>query len=403
MKARMSMLIKGAVVVGMTTTCLGSVARGQTAGPVGESSALSLGQLILRESFDDNVKGSMWRVYAEDANRCWVAEINQRLELLAKPETTEVCAGYLSNGWWLDPAGDFSMKVDLYYSPVTNAGGWISLGVTPNATAPREQYVSMGIGCASRYAHYWYEKNDGSSVSSSHAPRSDSSATIYISYDASGDELYVSDAGYGREAAWTTFSDLVKGQWGGKPLFVLLGGGSDGLTIGPGQAFADNLFVESGTMMQTSVQEVYRFWSPKNERHFYTISKLEKETVIKEYPDVWTYEGVVYRAFQDDCDPARRPVHRFWSDKLFGHFYTISEEEKNKLIDKYSYIWAYEGVAFYAYPPEQPPTWAYPVHRFWSDSKSTHFYTIDEGEKDRLLSKYGNVWTYEGIAWYALE
>jgi hypothetical protein len=402
MKGKWIALIVGVVVVATAATHVGTT-RGQIAGPAGEHSGLSLGPLVLREDFEDDVKGSMWVVYAEDPNRCWVAEVNQRLELRATSEAARVFAGYLSSAWRLDPAHDFSLKVDLYYSPVTYAGGWLGFGLTPTASAPRTQYVSVGIGCANRGSHYWYELHNDLSIKSGYTERWANGVTLYISYDAAEDQLYVSDSGYGLEDAWTTFPGLVKGQWGGKSLFVLLGGGSDQLTIGSGQVFADNQLVESGTVVEASLQDVYRFWSPGYERHFYTISKLEKEKVLTVYPQVWTYEGAVYRTFRDDSDPACRPVHRFWSERLTGHFYTISEREKNKLINEYAGIWTYEGIAFYAYPEGQQPAWTYPVHRFWSESKGTHFYTMDEAEKDRLLSKYADVWEYEGMAWYAVK
>ncbi len=97
------------------------------------------------------------------------------------------------------------------------------------------------------------------------------------------------------------------------------------------------------------------------------------------------------------------PVYRFWSQSLTTHFYTILEEEKNTLISKYSNVWSYEGIAFYAYPPEQGPVGSKPVYRFWSASLGRHFYTISESERQNLIEKQSKVWTPEGIAWYAFE
>ncbi len=102
-------------------------------------------------------------------------------------------------------------------------------------------------------------------------------------------------------------------------------------------------------------------------------------------------------------DPDLAPVYRFWSDKFKSHFYTISETEKNKLIETYSDAWTYEGVAFYAYPPDRQPTAAKPVYRFWSAKLGYHFYSISEREKDKLLRDYPDVWTFEGVAWYAFD
>jgi hypothetical protein len=403
MKRNKMVVTMGAIVVGMTLVSFEHPTRGQVAGADQDKAVLSLDQLILRESFDDNVKDPMWEVYAEDPRSCWVSEVNQRLELRAKQEANGAFAGYLSNSWRFDPKDDFAMKVDLHYQLVTEAGGSIGFGVTPDADEPRAQHISIGIGCANRYPHYWYERTDGFLLRSSYAARLADSVTLYISYDASEDMLCLGDAGYGPENAWAAFSDVVKGEWGGKPLFVLLGGDSQHLAIGPGQVSADNLLVENGAILETSLQEVYRFWSLVSGRHFYTISKLEKEKVLVEYPYVWAYEGAVFRAYRDAAQAALRPVHRFWSDVLGGHFYTIDEAEKLKVIKEHPHVWIYEGVAFYAYPDGKQPGWASPVYRFWDASKGAHFYTIDESEKDRILDQYGDVWVYEGIAWHAVK
>lgn len=97
------------------------------------------------------------------------------------------------------------------------------------------------------------------------------------------------------------------------------------------------------------------------------------------------------------------PVYRFWSNESNSHFYTISESEKNKLVDNYSKTWAYEGIAFYAYPPESQPLGAKPVYRFWSSVTGHHLYSISESEKDKLEREYADVWVLEGVAWYAFE
>jgi len=95
------------------------------------------------------------------------------------------------------------------------------------------------------------------------------------------------------------------------------------------------------------------------------------------------------------------PVYRFWSEKLTTHFYTISEADKNTLL-KDTKTWTYEGIVFYAYPPDHQPTGSKPVYRFWSDSLGRHYYCMSESEKRQKMSE-SRVWTYEGIAWYAYD
>ncbi len=93
------------------------------------------------------------------------------------------------------------------------------------------------------------------------------------------------------------------------------------------------------------------------------------------------------------------PVYRFWSGT--AHFYTIDEEEKDKIINQYSHVWTFEGIVFYAYPEGAEPPECKAVYRFYNATTGTHFFTIDEKEADKAISQYKDVYTYEGVAFYA--
>ncbi len=148
---------------------------------------------------------------------------------------------------------------------------------------------------------------------------------------------------------------------------------------------------------------IYRFWSPSYLHHFYTISEAEKDAVIANWSDAWTYESVGFQAFPSSSQAGLAPVYRFWSPLYNSHFYTISEAEKNAVIATWpSSTWTYETVAFYAYPEGSQPAGASPVYRFWSNAFGGHFYTISETEKDYIIANFPT-WQYESIAWYAYE
>jgi len=144
---------------------------------------------------------------------------------------------------------------------------------------------------------------------------------------------------------------------------------------------------------------VYRFWAPATDRHFYTASEGEKDKLINNYSDTWTFEGVGFNACSTQSNSRLLPVYRFWSGQT--HFYTINEAEKNKLISKYSKVWKPEGIAFYAYPEGAEPPECVPVYRFWKASDDTHFFTANEAEATKIRTKYTKVYTYEGVAFYA--
>jgi hypothetical protein len=159
--------------------------------------------------------------------------------------------------------------------------------------------------------------------------------------------------------------------------------------------------IDMGAYESSALVPVYRFWSPTTGKHFYTISETEKDKLVSQYADVWTLEGPAYFAYNRASDPNLLPVYRFWSEKFGNHFYTIDEKEKDKLINQYSDVWTFEGPKFYAYPAGQQPAGTKPVYRFWSDKLGAHFYTIKETEKDKLINQYADTWTFEGVAWYA--
>lgn len=48
--------------------------------------------------------------------------------------------------------------------------------------------------------------------------------------------------------------------------------------------------------------------------------------------------------------PGTKPVYRFWHSRIGCHFYTMDEAEKAKLINQYSHVWVYEGIAWNGWP-----------------------------------------------------
>lgn len=365
-----------------------------------ESTTFSLGDLILRDEFSDNFLGLLWSSYEEDPNNVWVEEVNERLELRSTVLAGRGFAGYVADGWRINTEENFALRIDFHHDLRTKTGSWINIGLSPSPYDLDTRRVTIGVGCDNDFAYYWYERRNYTAARSSYAWRPATEGTIYIAYDAAKDELYVGDAGYEAEDAWTTFTNLIQRDWEGAPLYVYFGGRAEGLQVDSGRVYLDNFYVEDGTVIEVDLQEVYRFWSPALETHFYTMSEREKDKILTQYADVWVYEGAVFYAYPDATDPDTSPVYRFWSEPLATHFYTISMTERDKLIDRYSKVWTYEGVAFHAYEIGYEPEWAMPVYRFWSEPNGTHVFTISESERDKLLD-LPKVWTYEGIAWYA--
>ena len=110
---------------------------------------------------------------------------------------------------------------------------------------------------------------------------------------------------------------------------------------------------------------------------------------------------MAYYAFSGDTEPDTSPVYRFWSDSLKSHSYTMSQSERDVLIDSPEHVWTYEGIAFYAYAGEGRPVGTHAVYRFWSGGLGSHFFTASDREMNKLFELMPRMWAFEGFAWYA--
>jgi len=210
----------------------------------------------------------------------------------------------------------------------------------------------------------------------------------------------------GQERTWTTTvfnlpSKVVDELWknGDVTIFMDIDRDTVGDRVNIGSSTLTVSYTSSGEASSDPNAPVFRFWSPVLYSHFYTINEQERDNLINQYPDAWTYEGIAFRTFGAPLDGNLKPVYRFWSGP--SHFYTIDEGERDWLVANYSWFWISEGIAFYAYPEGLQPEGTLPVYRFWAPQLGSHFYTISEEEKQWLIDNHSGTWMPEGIAWYA--
>ena len=150
-----------------------------------------------------------------------------------------------------------------------------------------------------------------------------------------------------------------------------------------------------GTVFQP--EEVYRFYNAKTSGHFFTVSEAERDQVKANLPD-FRYEGVGYYAFETDKGATTEEVYRLYNAKTSGHFFTISEAERD-LVRANLPDFRYEGVGYYAFETDQGAA-TEAVYRFYNAKTNGHFFTISEVERDQVRANLPD-FRYEGIAFYA--
>lgn len=144
---------------------------------------------------------------------------------------------------------------------------------------------------------------------------------------------------------------------------------------------------------------IYRFWGAGyGNAHFYTLDHAEAQNLHRT-DGWWAYEGTDFRVWPlgaNGCANGTDPVYRFWSPGFTSHFYTMDAAEADRV--RHDDNWSYEGVRFCALSSNADG--AVEVHRFWSSEYNKHFYTANASEAQQLRSHDRN-WSYEGVAMYA--
>jgi parallel beta-helix repeat protein len=142
-------------------------------------------------------------------------------------------------------------------------------------------------------------------------------------------------------------------------------------------------------------QHVYRFWSSTKKGHFFTISEDERNGLVSaSVSDEWRYESVAYDAFTSQV-AGTIPLYRFYSAQFAGHFYTTSVAERDQVIRDYpDEVWLYENVGYYVYPVQALNSRG--VVRFWNAGSRHHFYTANAAEATYIQANQSAEYAYEG-------
>ncbi len=140
---------------------------------------------------------------------------------------------------------------------------------------------------------------------------------------------------------------------------------------------------------------VYRFYNMRNGTHFYTPTDAERDQVITQWGYIYRYEGIAY---QTRASKNEQPLYRFFNMRNGSHFYTASPSERDQVITQWGYIYRYEGETYSVSLSGGPGKT--PVYRFFNTRAGSHFYTISEAERDTVLNNWPGIYRFENVAFY---
>lgn len=155
--------------------------------------------------------------------------------------------------------------------------------------------------------------------------------------------------------------------------------------------------------------------APKSDSYFYTTNEEEASFIRSKEEWPFVEKKATFEAAHSQLELSV-PVHRFYSEKNQSHFFTINEDERSQIIEwsstgKNGYDWKYEGEGFKVYTDSMPKDIleksAIPVYRMFIKDKdfdasngeaSGHYFTADKFEYDTMIKLTGV--NGEGIAFY---
>lgn len=136
---------------------------------------------------------------------------------------------------------------------------------------------------------------------------------------------------------------------------------------------------------------LYRLYNNLTGEHFFTSNKEERDSLLQD--EAWDDEGQGWKT----PEFSNLPIYRLCNPNNGDHHYTTDKNEYDVL---QTHGWVGEGVAMYSAEAEDENIVL--LHRLYNPNAQgagSHHYTVDENERNELVSRG---WNYEGTAWYGL-
>jgi hypothetical protein len=141
---------------------------------------------------------------------------------------------------------------------------------------------------------------------------------------------------------------------------------------------------------------VYRFRSDSEpNRYYFASDEMERETLLYDNaepdPDRWQYDGVAFCTLSPQTDP-NLEVKRFVHKTAHIPAYVFSEAQLPGNRADWDDPTHFPKTAFFAYPDGMQSGTTKEVHRFWSETLTCHYYTMDQSEPGTWPS--GGLWQH---------
>jgi Repeat of unknown function (DUF5648) len=134
--------------------------------------------------------------------------------------------------------------------------------------------------------------------------------------------------------------------------------------------------------------------------YFFSIYPTEMSNALATNP-TWNLEGTAFYTSLG-INPSLAPVYRFRNLLNGSYLYTISEAEKNDILQSYAEYFALEGIAWYA-RATTPGGGFKPLYRFRNLTNGTYLFSAYEAEKDAIVANYADIFLLEGVAYYVQQ
>jgi hypothetical protein len=151
------------------------------------------------------------------------------------------------------------------------------------------------------------------------------------------------------------------------------------------------------TIPVTPPTPVYRFYNRRTGSHFYTTSATERETVMNKLSYAYLLEGVAYSV--NTLNPSNdSPLYRLYNRVNGTHFYTASAAERDAVLQSDEDTYRYDGPAYNVSLTNVAG--ATTVYRFYNKTNGSHFYTASAAEKDHVVADLSATYSLDGPAFY---